>query len=65
MEIIRNERIDPNNKDNMNVFTVNSSDIVNDLYVPRYYWDKRVKDIEEEAKKQDISFVKLETLIDE
>lgn len=42
---------DPSNTNNNYVFLVNKNDIVNSLYVPRYYWNKNVSNIKDEANK--------------
>jgi len=63
-EIIREELDNPNNPKNKYVFVVDIKEIVNNLYVPRYYWRKRIEGLEEEAKKQNLKFVQLKDLID-
>lgn len=63
-EIIREELDNPNNSKNKYVFTIDADKIVNNIYVPRYYWDKKIKDLEKEAEKQNLEFVKVEELVD-
>lgn len=63
-EPIRKELDTPENPKNGYVFTVNDTDIKNNLYVPRYYWDKKIKGLEEEAKKINCEFVSVKKLID-
>jgi type I restriction enzyme M protein len=65
MEVIRKELESPNSKNNKNVFTVDISDIKNDLYVPRYYWNRKIEDLEEEAEKQNLKFIQIQKLMDE
>lgn len=63
-EIIRKELDDINNPKNEYVFTVNVNDIKKDIYVPRYYWNKKIKGLEEEAKKRNLELVSVKELID-
>jgi type I restriction enzyme M protein len=46
------------------MFTVDANDIKNDIYVPRYYWTKKIKNLEEDAEKQNLEFVSVKELID-
>lgn len=62
--IIRKELDTPNSSKNKYVFNVNVDDIVNDLYVPRYYWAKKIEGLQEEAKKQNLEFIRVKELID-
>jgi len=64
-EVIRNELSNPANPDNHNTFVVKASDIKNNIYVPRYYWGKKVEVLREEASQQGFDFVQVNTLIDE
>jgi len=64
-EIIREELNDPINKKNKNVFIVNTKDIQNDIYVPRYYWDRRIKELRGEAEKQNLEFIQIKKIIEE
>lgn len=62
--IIREELHDPSNKDNKNVFVVDAVNIKNDVYVPRYYWNKRIEKLREQAERQNLEFVQVSTLIE-
>jgi len=62
-KIIRDELKDPSNPKNQNVFLVNTKDIRNNVFVPRYYWRRRTKELEAAAKKQDLKFVRVSELI--
>jgi type I restriction enzyme M protein len=62
---IREELKDPGNLNNKNTFIVKASDIKNDVYVPRYYWNQRVEGLRREAESQGLQFVQVKTLIDE
>jgi type I restriction enzyme M protein len=64
-KIIQKELDDPSNQNNNNVFLVDIKDIKNDVYVPRYYWNKRIEKLKEIAKEQNMDFVSIKTLIDE
>lgn len=46
-------------------FFVDKEKIVDDIYVPRYYWDKKIKDLKKLAKKKNLELIKLKNLIDE
>ncbi|MGM5481017.1 MAG: N-6 DNA methylase, partial [Nanobdellota archaeon] len=62
--IVSEEFKNPNDKNNKYVFTVKKEDINNSIYVPRYYWDKKIKSLEEDAKKKGMQFVSVKELID-
>ena len=47
---VRDELKDPNDPSNRYVFTVKTSDIKNNIYIPRYYWDKGIVQLAEEHK---------------
>lgn len=64
-KIIREELNNPEDPQNKYVFTVNFESIVNDNFVPRYYWGKRTKGLEEEAKKRNLEFVSVGKLLKE
>ncbi len=64
-EIIRRELVEPNNPANTNVFTVNANDIKDDVYVPRYYWGKKIEALRNEADEQGYDFVEVKTLLDD
>ncbi len=63
--IVRDELDDPTNKDNKNVFIVDVDDIKNDVYVPRYYWNRRIEELRKEAEESNLEFVQVKDLIDE
>ena len=60
-EIIRKELKSPSDKNNKYVFTVKFSDIQNNLFVPRYYWEKSIESI----KQKGIKLVTVDQLIQE
>lgn len=62
-QIIREELHNPTDKDNKNVFVVDAGDIKNDVYVPRYYWNKRIEELRREAENQGSEFVQVKDLI--
>lgn len=64
-KIIREELRDPSNKANKNVFVVDADEIKNDVYVPRYYWNKRIEKLRDEAEEQGLEFVQVSKLIEE
>jgi type I restriction enzyme M protein len=64
-ENILKELDNPSNSDNEYVFKVNIKDIKGSVYVPRYYWKKRLHDVEKEAKKEGYSLVTVRQLINE
>ncbi len=64
-KIIRQELDNPNNPKNRYVFTIDADKIVNNIYVPRYYWDKKIKDLEKEAEQQGLEFVEVNELVED
>lgn len=64
LEKIREELNHPDNSNNQYVFVINSKDIKNNLYVPRYYWEKKIKGLEEKAEKLNLKFVSVQELLD-
>lgn len=64
-ENIIKELDNPANPDNEYVFKVNVKDIKGSVYVPRYYWKKRISDVEQEAKKQNFNLVSVRQLMKE
>jgi len=46
-------------------FFIDSNKIIDDIFVPRYYWDKKIKDLKKISKKKNLDLVKLQDLIDE
>lgn len=61
---VREELSNPVNPQNRNVFVVDVVDIRNHVYVPRYYWNKRLEKLEEQAKKKNLKFIQIKELID-
>lgn len=64
-EIIRKELVNPANPKNGNVFLVKTKDIKEEVYVPRYYWQKRAQSILEETKSKGYIPVPIQKLLDE
>jgi type I restriction enzyme M protein len=64
-KIIREELKDPGSKDNKNVFLVDIDEIRNDVYVPRYYWNRRIEKLKKQAQASNLDFVQIKDLIDE
>jgi type I restriction enzyme M protein len=64
-KIVRKELQDLHNPDNQYVFTVKAKDIVKDIYVPRYYWQKRTQSILADATKTGYEPVRMQKLLDE
>lgn len=62
--IIRKELESPSDKENQNVFVVKAQDIKKDIYVPRYYWQKRVQIILEQAKNEGYDPLPIQHLLD-
>ena len=64
-EIIRKELANPSNPKNGNVFLVKTKDIREEVYVPRYYWQKRAQSILEETKSKGYTPVPIQKLLDD
>lgn len=64
-ETIRKELDNPSNSANTNVFVVSKKDIIQEIYVPRYYWNKRIEKILKEGQKKGYEFVQINKLIEE
>lgn len=62
--IIRKELDDITNQKNQYVFTVDIRDIKENIYVPRYYWEKKIKGLKEDAKKLNLELVSVKELMD-
>ncbi len=45
-------------------FFIDTEKIIDDIYVPRYYWDKKVKDLKKIAEKKNLDLIKFKDLID-
>lgn len=61
--IIRKELNDPGNPKNTNTFLVNKKEIKDGIYVPRYYWNNRMREIEQEAEGSNMHLVELGELV--
>ena len=64
-EIIRKELDNPSDNKNTNVFTINKDEIINGIYVPRYYWKKKTKKIIEDGERQGYEFVQIKELLED
>lgn len=62
-KVIREELKNPYDNENKNVFSVDVKEIKNGLYVPRYYWNKKIEKLKKEAEINNLEFVKIEDLI--
>ena len=62
---VRKELKTPFDKNNQYVFPVQSSTIKNNIYVPRYYWQKRAQSILEETKESGFTPVRVQKLLDD
>ncbi len=62
-EIIRKELDNPADPKNKNTFVVDMKDIKNNVFVPRYYWNKRIEKLKREAENQNLNFVQVKELI--
>jgi len=45
-------------------FFIDTNKIIDNIFVPRYYWDKKVKDLKKLADKKNLELIKLQDLID-
>jgi type I restriction enzyme M protein len=64
-QLIRKELDNPSSNDNKNVFVVSVNEIKNNVYVPRYYWNKRIEELKQRANNKGMMFVQMKDLIDE
>ncbi len=64
-EVIREELKEPEARGNKNVFVIAADQIKNDVYVPRYYWKKRIDTLRMKAEKKGIRFVQFSDLVAE
>ncbi|MEM9569706.1 MAG: N-6 DNA methylase [Bacteroidota bacterium] len=62
-EIISKELVSPS-KNNKYVFHVQSSAIVKDYFVPRYYWNTKIKEAKAKAKKANMHLISLRELLE-
>lgn len=60
---VRDELDNPNNPDNKYVFTVDIDNIKNNIFVPRYYWDKKIKGLEEKVESLNLKLVSVKELM--
>ncbi len=63
-ETIRKELDNPFDKKNKNVFIVDIKDIKNNVFVPRYYWNRRIEELREKAESQNLKFVQVKELVE-
>ena len=63
-KIIRKELKNPKSGKNKNTFTLNISDIKNDVFIPRYYWRTKLKKIQERAEERNLNLVPVSALIE-
>lgn len=61
---IRKELAFPSDKNNQNVFILKAQDIKNDIYVPRYYWQKQIQAILAQAKNEGYDPLPIQLLLD-
>ena len=64
-KIIRQEIKDPKNKKNKYTFMVNTSEIKNNVLVPRYYWKTRMVEIKKQAMKNNCDLVSISSLVND
>lgn len=64
-KIIRKELYEPAKKSNTNVFVVDIENIKNSVYVPRYYWNRRIEELRDEAESRGLKFVQIKDLIND
>tara|TARA_Y100000310_G_scaffold90394_2_gene87661 strand:+ start:81 stop:2642 length:2562 start_codon:yes stop_codon:yes gene_type:complete len=64
-KVIREELDNPENPQNKYVFTVNFEKIINDNFVPRYYWTKKIKGLEEAVAERNVELVSVGKLLKE
>jgi len=62
LAVIRQELLDPFNKDNRFTFVLDASNVKDDVYVPRYYWPKVREEIEHAPG---IQLIPMQRLLDE
>ncbi|WP_367363767.1 N-6 DNA methylase [Candidatus Tisiphia endosymbiont of Nedyus quadrimaculatus] len=60
-ETIRNELLAK--KFNKNTFTTSSSNIINSVYVPRYYWKRKEEEIKDIANNQNFKLITIDELL--
>tara|TARA_Y100000768_G_scaffold387303_1_gene378186 strand:+ start:1104 stop:3575 length:2472 start_codon:yes stop_codon:yes gene_type:complete len=51
------------NEEKNNTFSINYSDIKNNIFVPRYYWDKYTYDLKIQADKKNMELVQVQDLL--
>ncbi len=64
-KIVQNELQDKYNPDNSYVFNVRAKDIVKDIFVPRYYWQKRTQSILTDAEKAGYEPIRIQKMLDD
>ncbi len=63
-KIILEELDNPSSASNKNVFVVDKNDIKHSVFVPRYYWKKKLEEIKKDATKHNVQLVQVKELID-
>ena len=63
--LAREEFKNPASDTNKHVFVVKKTDIVDNIYVPRYYWKKNIREIENEARLKNCRLIAISDLIKE
>ena len=63
-ETVIDEFKTPDAPQNRYVFTISKTDVNNSIYVPRYYWKKNVKTLQEDAGTLNRTLVSIQTLLD-
>lgn len=58
------KEIEGEKKEKEYTFFIDKENIIDDIYVPRYYWDKKIKDLKKIAKKKNLELVRFKDLID-
>ncbi|MCZ0933325.1 MAG: N-6 DNA methylase [Oligoflexia bacterium] len=62
--IVSKELRSDTDNENKYVFTIPFNSIKNDVFVPRYYWDKNEQEIKKEARDKKIKLIKAQELLD-
>lgn len=63
--IVREELRKPDDPENSNVFVINTDEIKDDIYVPRYYWPAFGQRLLARADTEGIEFVQMQQLLDD
>ncbi len=62
-KVIREEIKNPKDDKNKNTFMIKTSDIKNDIFIPRYYWKTKIKEIQKQAKEKNLNLISVSDLI--